>query len=237
MQAIILAGGKGARLRPYSQVLPKPLMPIGDMPILEVIVRQLAAAGFDDLVVSAGYLADLLRAFVGDGERFGVPIRFVTETEPLGTAGALALVPDLADEFLVINGDTLTTLDYAALVQAHRDGGALATVAMHEREEQVDFGVLETDAQGALVSYSEKPVHRYRVSMGVTVFRAEAVRQLARGQRKDMPDLLLDIVAAGGRVQCVDLGCYWLDIGRLPDYERAVEVFEQRRHEFLPRAP
>lgn len=233
MQAIILAGGKGTRLRPYTTVLPKPLMPIGDMPILEVIIRQLCRAGFDDLVFATGYLGELVRAFVGDGRRFGHPVRFVVENEPLGTAGAIGLVPDLEEHFLTVNGDTLTTLDYRAFWEFHRASGAIATIASYRRENVVDFGVLECDGDGALREYVEKPVHRYRVSMGINAFRRDVRRYLEPGDRKDLPDLMRELVASGERVLCYESDCFWLDIGRTADHEKALEVFESRRREFL----
>jgi NDP-sugar pyrophosphorylase family protein len=129
MQAVILAGGKGRRLRPYTTVLPKPLMPLGDMPIIEVVLRQLAASGFDQVTVAVGYLAELLMAYCGDGSKFGLELRYSREEEPLGTAGPLALIDGLDDTFLVMNGDVLTSLDLRGLVQQHRASGAAATTA------------------------------------------------------------------------------------------------------------
>ena len=233
MQAIILAGGQGTRLRPYTTLLPKPLMPIGDMPIIEVIIRQLRRAGFEDLVVATGYLGNLIQAFFGDGQRFGGPIRFVMEERPLGTAGAIALIPNLGEHFITVNGDTLTTLDYRAFLNFHRQSGALATIATYRRQNPVDFGVLECDSEGKLLQYIEKPVHSYRVSMGVNAFRAEVLRYLRPGEHKDLPELIRELVADGQRVLCYEPDCFWLDIGRPSDYERALEVFQERRVEFL----
>ena len=233
MQAIVLVGGRGTRLRPYTTVIPKPLLPLGDMPIVEVIIRQLRRCGFDDLVLCTGYLGEMFRAFLGAREEFGKYIRFVLEPEPLGTAGALALVDDLQENFLVINGDTLTTLDYRALMSLHLESKAAATIATHEREEKVDFGVIETDGNGCLSRYIEKPVHRYQVSMGVNILSRGAMAHLPRGKRKDMPDLLLDLVGSGQKVLCHKPDCTWLDIGRPSDYDTAQQVFEERRSDFL----
>lgn len=233
MQAVILAGGKGTRLRPYTTVLPKPLMPIGDMPVVEVIVRQLRAAGFDRLVLAVGYLPHLFRAFIGDGERFGGPVEFVLEESPLGTAGAMGLISGLDSDFLLINGDTLTNLDYRAFMKFHREHGAIATIATKSRENRVDYGVLEIGEGQRLVGYVEKPVQSYHVSMGVNAFRADVLKYVEPNRYLDIPQLMLDLMAHGERVQCYQSDCFWLDIGRPADYERAVEIFQERRAEFL----
>ena len=233
MQAVILAGGKGTRLRPYTTVLPKPLMPIGDMPVVEVIVRQLRNAGFDRLVLAVGYLPHLFRAFIGDGERFGGPIEFVLEEHPLGTAGALGLISGLDSDFLLINGDTLTNLDYRAFMESHRKSGAIATIGTHTRENKVDYGVLEIGDDQRLVGYVEKPVQSYHVSMGVNAFRADVLKYVPPNRYLDIPQLMMDLTRRGERVQCYQSDCFWLDIGRPSDYERAVEIFQERREEFL----
>jgi len=233
MQAVILAGGKGTRLRPYTTVLPKPLMPIGDMPVVEVIVRQLRAAGFDRLVLAVGYLPHLFRAFIGDGERFGGPVEFVLEEAPLGTAGALGLISGLDSDFLLINGDTLTNLDYRAFMEYHRQHGAIATIATQSRQNKVDYGVLEIGEDQRLVRYVEKPVQAYHVSMGVNAFRADVLKYVAPNRYLDIPQLMLDLMGHGEPVQCYQSDCFWLDIGRPADYERAVEIFQERRAEFL----
>jgi len=233
MQAVILAGGKGTRLRPYTTILPKPLMPIGDMPVVEVIVRQLRAAGFERLVLAVGYLPHLFRAFIGDGERFGGPIEFVLEEAPLGTAGALGLISGLDSDFLLINGDTLTTLDYRAFMKFHRERGAIATIATKSRENRVDYGVLEIGDDQRLMGYIEKPLQTYYVSMGVNAFRSDVLKYVEPNRYLDIPQLMLDLMGHGERVQCYQSDCFWLDIGRPSDYERAVEIFQDRRAEFL----
>lgn len=233
MQAVILAGGKGTRLRPYTTVLPKPLMPIGDMPVVEVIIRQLRAAGFDRLVLAVGYLPHLFRAFIGGGERFGGPIEFVLEESPLGTAGALGLISGLDSDFLLINGDTLTNLDYRAFMKFHRDRGAIATIATKSRENRVDYGVLEIGSDQRLIGYVEKPVQTYHVSMGVNAFRPDILKFVKPNHYLDIPQLMLDLMGHGERVQCHQSDCFWLDIGRPADYERALEIFQERRAEFL----
>ena len=177
MRAVILAGGKGQRLRPYTTVLPKPLMPIGDMPILEVVLRQLKAAGITRVTMAVGHLADLLQAFFGNGSRFGLAIDYSFEEKPLGTVGPLTLIDSLADErdFLVMNGDVLTTIDYSRLIARHRDAGADVTIATFRREVKIDFGVIEAGADDLLTGYVEKPRFDYRVSMGIYCFDAKVL--------------------------------------------------------------
>jgi NDP-sugar pyrophosphorylase family protein len=233
MQAIILAGGKGTRLRPYTTVLPKPLMPIGDMPVVEVIIRQLRNAGFKRLVMAVAYLPDLFRALLGNGDRLGGAVEFVQESKPLGTAGAMGLVSGLDSDFMLINGDTLTTLDYTAFMKHHRDNGAMATIACHTRQNPVDYGVLEVDAAQNLTRYVEKPVHSYLVSMGINAFRPEVLRYVRPQEYLDIPQLMHRLIEAGEKVQCYATDSFWLDIGRPADYEKALEIFEERRAEFL----
>jgi NDP-mannose synthase len=233
MQAVILAGGQGTRLRPYTTVLPKPLMPIGDMPILEVVLRQLKRTGVTRVTLAVSYLAELIEAYCGDGSRLGLEIRYSRESRALSTAGPLKLVQGLDDTFLVMNGDVLTTLDYGALVRHHRSRGAAATLAMHRRSVKIDYGVVETDGDGALQRYIEKPEYHYTVSMGVNVLEPRALAHIGEGEVLGMPDLMLRLKAAGETVLAYEESCVWLDIGRMDDYEQALETFEARRAEFL----
>ena len=233
MQAVILAGGKGTRLKPYTLSFPKPLVPIGDYPILEIIIRQLASQGFDRITISTGHLAELIEAYFGNGERWGVHIEYVREYTPLNTAGALKLLTDYEDIFLVMNGDVLTTIDYAKLYRLHLEKGAMATIASKTRESKVDFGVLKLDDNGFLRDYIEKPVDTFQVSMGVYVLSKECIDQINVGESIGMPDLLLRLVAAGKRIYCHRSDCYWLDIGRVDDYEKAQEEFESNKAQLL----
>ncbi len=229
MQAVILAGGKGRRLRPYTTVLPKPLMPLGDMPIIEVVLRQLAAGGFDQVTVAVGYLAELLMAYCGDGSKFGLKLSYSREEEPLGTAGPLALIDGLDDTFLVMNGDVLTSLDLRGLVQQHRASGAVATIATHQRQQQINYGIIESDDHDRVSAYIEKPTYRYQVSMGIYVLEPAVLGFIPRGQYLDLPDLVRQLMAAGRPVMAHPFDGYWLDIGRHDDYEQAVEEFEAMR--------
>lgn len=239
MKAVILAGGQGRRLAPYTTVLPKPLMPIGDIPILEVVVRQLRHAGFDDITMAVGYLAELLMAYFGDGTKLGVHIGYSREEKPLGTAGplGLALPPDQAEPFLVMNGDLLTTIDYRALWDYHHGRNAIATLATFRRDVKIDLGVIETDDAGWVSGYIEKPTYHYTISTGIYVFQPEVLAHIPRGQRLDLPELVLGLLAAGQPVAAYPFSGTWLDIGRIDDYERAVAEFEQYRAEFLPGWP
>ncbi len=233
MHAVILAGGQGTRLRPYTTVLPKPLMPLDDMPVLEVVLRQLKRTGFRRVTLAVSYLAELIEAYCGDGARLGLEIRYSRETQALSTAGPLKLVQGLDDTFMVMNGDVLTTLDYAALVRHHRAHGAAATLAMHRRSVKIDYGVVETDGGGALQRYIEKPEYHYTVSMGVNVLEPRALAHIADGEALGMPDLMLRLKAAGEKVLAYEEPCLWFDIGRMDDYEQALEIFGSRRAEFL----
>ncbi len=234
MRAIILSGGKGTRLAPYTTVLPKPLMPIGDMPILEVVLRQLRRHGVTRVTMAVGYLAELLQAFFGDGHRMGLPIDYSREEQPLGTVGPLTLIDGLDDTFLMMNGDILTDLDFGALVAHHRRSGAVATIASYVREVKIDFGVIEVGKDGLLTDYVEKPQFEYRVSMGIYVFEPEVLGYLKKGERLDFPDLVKLLLREGRPVASYPFTGYWLDMGRPDDYARAIEEFERRRAEFLP---
>jgi NDP-mannose synthase len=234
MRAVILAGGKGTRLAPYTTVLPKPLMPIGEMPILEIVIRQLERHGFNDLTLAVGYLAELLMAYCGDGSKFNVKLGYSREEQPLGTAGPIALVPDLNDTFLVMNGDLLTTIDYGAMLKYHRERNALATIACYQRDVKIDLGVIEIGPDNWVANYIEKPTYHYAVSMGIYLFEPEILKYIKPNQRLDLPDLVMNLMKEGQRVNVFNFDGYWLDIGRHDDYEKAVDEFSAHRVEFLP---
>jgi NDP-mannose synthase len=238
-RAVILAGGLGTRLRPYTAVLPKPLMPVGDRPILDIIVRQLRRHGFERLTIVTGHLAELIEVFFGDGERYEVAIDYYRESEPLGTVGALALLDGLDEHFLVTNGDVLTDLDFGLLLEDHRTSGVTATIASHTRDVQVSLGVLKFgDEQDSnrITGFVEKPVYHYDVSMGVYAFSRRVVDFIEPGERLDLPDLVLRLLDAGEEVRGrrPREEDYWLDIGRHDDYETAIEEFERIKSRFLP---
>ena len=233
MQAFILAGGKGTRLQPYTMSFPKPLMPIGDCPILEIVIRQLARQGFERVTISTGHLAELIGAYFGDGARWDIAIDYLREDKPLSTAGPLGLLDEFDEPLLVMNGDVLTTMDYAMLVKEHEDRGAKATVAVTQRTVPVDFGVVKFDEDDLLSEWIEKPQLPYWVSTGVYVTSPAARALVGAGEPLSMPDLLLRVKASGGSVFCARSDAFWLDIGRVEDYQQAQDEFESRRNEFL----
>jgi NDP-sugar pyrophosphorylase family protein len=237
MQAIVLAGGKGARLRPFTHVFPKPLMPLDDdnpMPILEVVLRQLARHGFDDVTIITGYLTEYIETFCGDGRRFGTRVSYRRERTPLGTAGGLLLVDRPKAPVLVMNGDILTTLDFGAMYGDHREHAAAATIAAFERQVHIDFGVLEFGTDPCVLSgYREKPTLSYQVSMGIYCLNPIAWDFLRPGIALGMPDLLEAMRHSGHAVRGFRQPCEWLDIGRHDDYVAANEIFRARREAFL----
>src|SRR3954453_10627594 len=185
MRAVVMAGGRGTRLAPYTTVLPKPLMPLTDRPILDVILAQLVSAGVEAIEIAVGHLGGLIAAWVENEAQYDVPISFIHESEPLGTAGALRLASTANEPLLAMNGDVLTTLDYGELVAAHRRVAAAATMAVNEREVPIEYGVVHTDEQGALQRLDEKPTLRYTVSMGIYVFEPSAIELIGPAERID----------------------------------------------------
>jgi NDP-sugar pyrophosphorylase family protein len=239
-RAVILAGGKGSRLAPYTTVLPKPLLPIGDRSILDVVLRQLAGAGLTDVTIAVGHLAHLVRAVVGDGSHHGARVEYLEEDEPLGTAGSLARIERLDGTFLAMNGDILTTLDPRRLIAAHLDAGNAMTIASHRRAVKADYGVLELDGDPAgdtrlLTGYREKPETSLVVSMGIYVLEPRALAHIPPDGAFDIPRLVLALLAAGEPVGSFLYDGYWLDVGRHDDYELAIAEFEELLPQLLPR--
>lgn len=237
MMAVILAGGQGTRLEPYTITVPKPLIPLGDLPILEIIIRQLKAAGVRRIVLSLGHMSGLFGAYLERWKGDGIDIEVVLEDEPLGTAGPLALVDQLADNFLVMNGDLLTTLDYQALFDLHIAKNAWATIAVSRRELEVDYGVIRLTPEGELAEYDEKPVISYDVSMGINVLSRRCLEFIPRGRRFDIPDLMCAMRDQGRRVVGYRSSCYWQDIGRVSDLKQATADFIAEPSRFIPADP
>ncbi len=234
MKAVVLAGGKGARLAPYTKILPKPLMPIDDMPILEVLLRQMKSSGVQDVILTVGHLSELLKAFFQDGRQWGLNIIYSYEEKPLGTAGPIALVSGLEETFLVTNGDVLTTLNLKDLIRFHKQQKAIATIASHQRQVHIDFGVLRMNGDCTVIGYNEKPNIDYVVSMGIYVFEPDVLRYIPKNHYLDFPDLVLKLIAAGEKVLSFPFDGYWKDLGRPDDYEQAAEDFNKMRAQFLP---
>ena len=231
-RAVILAGGRGTRLRPYTVVLPKPLMPIGDYPILEVVIRQLAHDGFDHITMAVNHQAELIRAFFGDGSKWNLRIDYSLEEKPLGTIGPLRLIPDLPSHFLVMNGDVLTDIDFGEFHRAHADANRLFTISSYEREQNVDFGVLVSGKDGTLRDFKEKPTSAFEVSMGVYMVSREIIPLIPIGQPYGFDDLMHDLLRAKRVVHVSRFGGYWLDIGRPDDYMKAIDEFQTMRPRF-----
>lgn len=233
IRVVILAGGKGTRLKPYTNVFPKPLMPIGDIPILEVVLRQLKYFGFKKITLSVNHMADLIKNFFENGSKFGLQIEYCIEDTPLGTAGSLSLVENLTDNFLVMNGDLLTTLNYASLVKRHISSGAEATIGAFLRNVKIDFGVIEVNEDSQLQKYCEKPQFDYLVSMGVNCFSKVALKYIEKNKYLDIPTLMIRLKESGYKVLTYREECQWLDIGRPDDYKKAVNIFEEKKKDYL----
>lgn len=234
MRAVILAGGKGTRLAPYTITFPKPLVPVGDLPILEIVIRQLRSAGFDHITLAVGHLAELIEAYFGDGSRWDVTIDYSREKEPLGTVAPIKLIKDLPETFLVMNGDVLTTLPYRSLYDGHITSGADFTIACHRLNVQIDYGLIEFDGQLHVTGYREKPTFPSDVSMGVYVFSRGILDLVPEGKHMDIPTLVTRLVEEEREVRASLAECRWLDIGRQEDYSKAIEMFDKLRDEFLP---
>src|SRR5215470_9425887 len=210
---VILAGGKGTRLMPYTTALPKPLMPVGEYPILDILLRQLSAQGFRRVTLAVGHLAGLIQAYFKEGRDWGVDLDYAYETTPLGTAGPIARLPRHERALLVLNGDLLTTLDFAHLVRFHYESNAAATIGATRRTESIAFGVIEKETNGQITAYKEKPNLDYLVSMGVYVFSPSVREYIPRSQKFDFPDLVQRLLANNQRVLAYESDAYWLDIG------------------------
>ena len=227
MKTVILAGGRGTRLQPYTLVVPKPLVPVGGMPVIELIITRIRRFGLDDLIVTTGYLGDLIKAVCGDGSRWGVHIEYSDEEEPLGTIGPLRLVQDqLTETFIVVNGDTVTDIDMGQLMEFHFQKKGIATIATSNRAVQIELGVLESDQDGNLVGFVEKPRHEYLASMGLYVFEPDILKFIPPGGSFGFDDLMLGFLAAEAPVYVYTHPGYWLDIGIKSDLERAQEEYE-----------
>lgn len=236
-EAVILAGGKGVRLRPYTTLIPKPLVPIGDYSILEIVLSQLAAHGFTKAVLAIGHLGQMIRAYVGNGSQWGIEVEYLHEESPLGTIGpTLMSLADRPEHFLVMNGDILTDIDYGHLLETHVRSGAPLTVATFQREDQIDFGVL--DISGELVTrFREKPTYSYSVSMGVYAVASNTLRHYTAGLPFGFDDLILDLLARDQEPASYPFSGFWLDIGRPDDYDRANTEFSALKPMLLPGNP
>lgn len=228
MRAVILAGGMGTRLKPYTTIIPKPLVPLGnEMPILEVVIRQLAAHGFTRITLAVNHLANLIMAFFGDGARWGVQIDYSLEDRPLSTIGPLTLIPDLPEHFLVMNGDILCDLDYRDFFDHHVNSGHDVTVSVFKRDAKIDFGVLKYSEENRITEFIEKPVYHFDVSMGINCLSRRVVDSLPKGEPYGFDNLIIDGIRTGKKIYARPFDGFWLDIGRPDDYDRANETFPE----------
>jgi NDP-sugar pyrophosphorylase family protein len=232
-RVIILAGGSGTRLRPYTITFPKPLMPIGETPILEIVVKQLVSCGFQRITLAVSHQAALIRTFFGDGSKWGATVDYSFEPKPLGTMGPLRLIQDLPENVLVMNGDVLTDLDYAEFFEWHCREGAALSISATEREQFVDFGVLTANSRNELVGFEEKPTLRYLVSMGVYGVSRHVLDWVPDGEAFGFDQLVVRLLDARQRIAVRRHGGYWLDIGRPEDFERAMRDFVGQESRFL----
>jgi dTDP-glucose pyrophosphorylase len=218
----LMAGGFGTRLHPLTHDCPKPLLKVGDKPILEIILEGFINAGFHRFFISTHYLPEMIRAHFGDGKRWGVSIRYVHESKPLGTGGALGLLPqdEIDLPMFLMNGDLLTTLDYRGLLDFHKAQGSIATMCVREYEHQVPYGVIQSEGH-RITSMVEKPVQRFFINAGIYVLSPELVRSVRPGIRIDMPTVLEKMMVKGEVVNMFPIHEYWLDIGRIEDFKRA----------------
>lgn len=224
MKAIILAGGKGTRLRPYTIIMPKPLVPVGNRAILEILIGRLKKYGVTDLTLCVNHLAELIMAYFGDGSKWGVKIRYSIEDKPLSTVAPIKLIKNLSENFLVMNGDLLTDLDFKKLYDYHLENNALITIATYKRTAKIDFGVIDIDKDNNIaIGFKEKPEYKLSVSMGVYVFNKKVLDFVPDGKLFGFDDLMLALLDEGQTIKVYPYDGYWLDIGRPEDYERANE--------------
>jgi NDP-sugar pyrophosphorylase family protein len=233
-RAIILAGGKGLRLRPYTVVLPKPLMPLGEYPVLEIIIQQLAHNGFNHITLTVNHQADIIRAYFSDGSKWNILIDYSLEDKPLSTMGPLKLIRDIPENFLVMNGDVLTDLDFAAFYDFHIRNKRIFTISAHHRTDVSEYGVLETDSENQLSRFIEKPQRNYIVSMGIYMANKEILNYIPEGLAYGFDTLMRDLLEKKHPVLVAPHTGYWLDIGRPDDYIQAIDEFEKSREKFMP---
>ena len=232
-RAIILAGGQGTRLRPYTVVLPKPLMPIGDYPILEVIIRQLAYCEFNHITLAVNHQAELIKTFFGDGKKWGIQIDYSLEDKPLSTMGPIKLISDLPDDFLIMNGDVLTDLNYGELFSQHCNNKNIFTIAASQRNQTSEYGVLEVDCSNKLYGFKEKPVTQYDVSMGIYIANKKILNYIPENKAYGFDNLMLDLIHSANPASVFRFSGYWLDIGRPDDYCKAIDEFDSLKERFL----
>ena len=232
-RAIILAGGKGTRLKPFTKILPKPLMPIGKFTILEIVIKQLKYFGFKHITITVNHQAKLIKTFFGDGKKLDVIIDYALEKKPLGTMGPLKGIKNLPENFLVMNGDILTDLNFNKLFNDHTKNNNLFTISSYKRNEFIDYGLLETNAQNRLTKFVEKPSKVYEVSMGIYIVRKNVLKYIPNNRFFGFDNLMYKLLKLKKKVKIHNHNGYWLDIGRPSDYITAIEQFKKMRKKIL----
>jgi NDP-sugar pyrophosphorylase family protein len=222
-RAIILAGGKGTRLKPYTISLPKPLVPLGDKPILERIILQLKLHGFTHITITLNHMAEIIKAYFNDGSKWNVKIDYTLEEEPLSTMGPLTLVKDLPKNFLVMNGDVLTDLNFSEFFNEHENKNSLFTIASHRRIEKIDYGLLHQDKYNKLTKFEEKPSYDFLVSMGVYMLNRSIMDYIPKNTFFGFDHLMYKLLEVKKPATVYEYSGFWLDIGRPSDYETAIE--------------
>lgn len=233
MKAVILAGGKGTRLKPYTITIPKPLVPIGDYPILEIVIRQLRKHGFKDIILTVNHMSELIEAYFKDGEKLGVRIEYSKEETPLGTAGPLSIIEDIGEDFLVMNGDILTDLDFSKLVKYHKKGKQIATIVTFKKQVSIDLGVLKINKDKTVKEYIEKPTLFYDVSTGIYIFNKKVLAFIKKNKRFDLPELVRLLSRNPNGAKVYEFAGAWFDIGTPSDYEEATEFFKKNSKLFI----
>ncbi len=230
-QAVILAGGKGTRLRPYTTILPKPLMPIGEYPILEILIKKLKNNGIQNIIIATGYLSHLIKAYFANGEKLGVNIRYSHEDKPMGTAGPLKLIKNLDDQFLVMNGDLLTDLSFSEFSKYHLENDSELTICMYKKIVKIDLGVLKLSEDSRIIDYIEKPKYNFDVSMGIYAMNKTVIDKIPNNTYYDLPDLVLKMINENSSLKGYNFDGIWLDVGRPTDYNQALELFDSEDKE------
>ncbi len=232
-KAIILAGGLGTRLKPYTISLPKPLMPVGDLPILEIVVRQLAKYQFESITMAVNHQAEIIKAFFGDGTKWDIEIDYSIEDVPLSTMGPLKIIDDLPENFLIMNGDVLTDLDFARFFDYHVQNQNMFTISAYQRREKIDYGVLSINKKSKLDGFDEKPTPTFNVSMGIYMANRDILKMIPPDTAYGFDHLMTDLLKSEIEVDVKLFGGYWLDIGRIDDYKQAIEIFSEQKERFL----
>jgi NDP-sugar pyrophosphorylase family protein len=227
MRAVILAGGKGTRLRPYTTTIPKPLVPIGgDKPILEIVINQLAQNGYVHITLAVNHMANIIRAFFGDGSKWGVRIDYSLEDKPLSTIGPLTLIQDLPENFLVMNGDILCDMNYKDFLISHIASFCDVTVATYKRDAKIDFGVIRYDNNNMITEFIEKPFYHFDVSMGIYSLNRRVIEELPKGEAYGFDELIIDGLRNKLKLVAYPFDGFWLDIGRPDDYDYCNENYD-----------